>query len=128
TLPRRNIDIEEFTHLLVGDCDTFGVDRTRRGKDADRRLDRGTAACATFEDPGKDARVVTESWPQEVAFGVFFEPVDVKDLRQLVRVCTLGKRQPMTEVVADVVAAEGEHRERIASQLTDCRSCRRGRL
>ena len=69
-----------------------------------------------LEDPLEHAAVLAVAGPEELAVGVLAEPVDVEDLRQLRRVGRLADRQPVREVVAHVVAAERQHRERVAAQ------------
>src|SRR5262249_17817731 len=53
------------------------------------------------------------------AVGGFAEPVDVVDAGQLGGVGGFADRQPVGEVVAHVVAAERQHRERVVAQLAD---------
>ena len=89
------------------------------GTQPDRRVGRVRVVVAAAEDPLEHARVLAEPGPEEVAVvGVLAEPVDVEDLRQL-RAVALADPQPVGEVVAHVVAAERQHRERVAAQLAD---------
>ncbi len=56
------------------------------------------------------------------------EPVDVEDLGQLGRVVVLADLDPVVEVVAGVVADEGQHRHRVAADDADLADRRGGRL
>src|SRR5690606_26105602 len=99
------VDGEQLAHLLLGDVDARGVDRALGRQQPDRRLDRLRLALAAAEDPLQHAAVLAEAGPEEVAVGVFAEPVDVEDPRQL-RALAAADLQPVGEVVAHVVAAE----------------------
>lgn len=70
----------------------------------------------TIEHPLEHSDVVTEAWPQELASAGLAEPVDVEDLRQLLRVGALHEGQPVTEVVTHVITAERLHGEGIGTQ------------
>src|SRR5690606_21827692 len=93
---------------------------------ADRRFHGAHSSFAAVDDPTQNAQVVAESGPQEFAGSVASEPVDVENLRQLVG--TLLKAQPMSPVVAVVVAAERLHRHRVAAYDADFARGRGSRL
>ncbi len=97
------------------------------GHEADRGLDGVRAARAALDDPRQHARVLAEPGPEELPVLVLAEPVDVEDLRQL-RAVAPAELQPVREVVGHVVAAEGQHRERVEAQLADLAGRGRGRL
>ena len=81
-----------------------------------------------LDDPLQHPDVLAEAGPDELAAGVLAEPVHVVQLRQLARVGgDLADLQPVAEVVAHVVAAERQHRERVVPQLAD-RALGRGGL
>lgn len=64
-------------------------------------------------DPVQDSAVFTESRPQELV--VLFslpEPIDVENLWQL-HIRFLLEVKPMLQIVSEVVAEEGSHRERV---------------
>jgi hypothetical protein len=87
------------------------------GGPADRGFVTGNPALASFDDPFEDSEVFAESWPQELSFGVFAEPVNVEDPRKSFDV--FAHIEPMAEVIAHVVAAERKHRHRVASDGSD---------
>ena len=75
------------------------------------------AAADAVDDPLEDAHVFAVAGPEEFAVLVFAEPVDVEDARR-------GGEgalhlEPVTEVVAHVVAAEGEHGHGVAADFAD---------
>src|SRR5690606_27508302 len=85
---------------------------------ADGGVVGGGLAFQTVDNPFEDAAVLAEAWPDELAVLVLPEPVDEVDLRQL-RARLLADLQPVTEIVSHVVAAEGQHRERVAAEFAD---------
>ena len=93
---------------------------------AERRLHALRAALAALDDPGEHAHVLAEARPEELAVRVAAEPVDAEDLRRLLH--RAAHLQPVGEVVAHVVAAEGEHRHRVAAHHADLAGDRRGGL
>src|SRR6266849_5402006 len=95
--------IEEFTGRGELGTPFAGVDR--------ERLSQAVA------QPLEHAQIFAITGPQEVAAGVLAEPVDHEDARRTLEL--LADVQPMREVVADVVAAERQHRHRIAPQNAD---------
>ena len=121
------VDAEQLAHRLGGDLEALGVDLALGRQQADRGLDRLGLAVAAAEDPLEHAAVLAEAGPEELAVGVFAEPVDVEDARQL-RALALADLQPVGEVVAHVVAAEGQHRHRVEAQLADLAGGGGGRL
>ena len=91
-------------------------------------VDRLGLAVQPLDDPLQHPDVLAEAGPDELAAGVLAEPVHVVQLRQLGRVGGgLADLQPVAEVVAHVVAAERQHRERVVPQLAD-RALGRGGL
>ena len=110
--PRRRRPRPAAPHRRVADISAREVEVRLRGQVADRRFVRLDPAVAAFEDPLQHAQVVAVARPQELAVLVPAEPVDVEDARQL----SAGLRtQPVRPVVAEVVAAEGLHRHRVAT-------------
>ncbi len=69
------------------------------------------------DDPLQDAEVVAEAGPEELAVLVAAEPVDVEDPRRVLE--PAAEVEPVAEVVAHVVAAEGQHGERVAADLAE---------
>src|SRR5688572_6243446 len=82
------------------------------GHDTERRLDAaGACSLAAPRDPLQHAHVFAEAGPDEAPLAVAAEPVHPKNLRRLLE--RSADLQPVTKVVAHVVAAKGEHRHRI---------------
>ena len=84
------------------------------------------ASMASFDDPLEDADILSEAGPKEIALGVFSEPIDVEDSRETADM--FSHIEPVGKVVPHVVAAEREHRHRIAADGSDRTACGRGRL
>jgi hypothetical protein len=73
-------------------------------------------AAAAADDPLQDAHVLAEAGPHEIALGILAEPVDGEDARRVFDL--VADAQPVVEVIAHVVAAEGQHGERVAAHDT----------
>lgn len=65
----------------------------------------GGSAFAAFYDPLEDAHVFSEAGPHEFTFFGFAEPVYMEEAGEVEEVALHG--EPVAEVVAHVVAAEG---------------------
>ena len=81
---------------------------------------------AALDDPLQNAHVLPESGPRKLAVRVGSKPVDIEYARR--RLDRLPHRQPMGEIVADVVAAKRQHGKGIAAHLADFPRRSRGRL
>src|SRR5690606_40616860 len=77
-------------------------------------LDTSGGSIDAAEHPLQHAHVLAKPGPHELAVGALAEPVDAINARQYgARILqALAKLQPMTEIVAHVVAAERQHGER----------------
>jgi len=96
----------------TGDVDIFGL-----GKVTDSGLVSSYLACAAVKDPEKNTHIVAKAGPDEVAFIVGSEPVNVEDkgnVRHDVR-----HAEPMSKVIAHIVAAEGKHSHGVSSYYAD---------
>src|SRR3546814_1254353 len=91
-----------------------------------RISDWSSDVCSSDLHPFQNAQVVAEARPQEAAVVALAEPVDVEHLRQLR--AGLVERQPVAEVVGEVVAAERLHRHRVAAHHADLAGGRGGGL
>src|SRR3982751_5158090 len=84
---------------------------------AQRRLPRMCGAGTALEDPLQDAHVLPEARPDEPAVRALAKPVYAEDTRRMRDRRPHG--QPVAKVVADVVAAERQHREGVAPHLAN---------
>jgi len=112
-LPVGVVDLEQFVKVGVGHVETIEVQRILGWDEADRGVGRITSASNPLEDPLEHAAVLAIARPEPLAIGVFPEPVDLEDLRELVGIAGGANLEPVTEVVRHVVPAEGEHRHRV---------------
>ena len=87
-------------------------------------------ACGAAVDaavhPLQHAHVLAEAGPEEAAVVVFAEPVDVEDRRWIGKL--LAHVEPVLPVVAHVIAAERQHRHRVAARHADGAGGGGGRL
>src|SRR5271157_3485988 len=97
---------------------SLGIQIRRLGKPANWRIHSVYFAIAALEDPFQHTAVLAESGPEELAVLVGAEPVHVIDLREL-GAGPGADPEIVGEVVAHVVAAEGEHRHRVAAKFSD---------
>src|ERR1039458_4658536 len=76
--PLLGIDLQELGHRLLAYVEAIGVDAALAGRrdQPDRRLDGFGVADHAAEDPGQDARVLTEPGPHELPVLVLAEPVE----------------------------------------------------
>ena len=82
------------------------------------------AAVGAIHDPLEHAHILAEARPDELAIAVLAEPVHMEDARRLAE--TALHLDPVAEIIAHVVAAEGQHGHRVAAHFAD-RARRRGR-
>ena len=94
------------------------VDGVGGGDEAERGGDGGAGALDALEDPLEDAGVVGVAGPEVAAAGVLAEPVDGEDAREARAALGRAARdvEPVLEVVAHVVPAEGRHREGVVAE------------
>ena len=97
--------------------ETLDVEILERRGPTDLSFMSGGMAIAAFHDPVDDAHVFAESGPEEFSVLVLAEPVHMEEARQVGEVA--AHLEPVTEVLAHVVAAEWQHRHRIAADLAD---------
>src|SRR5436190_21631918 len=83
-------------------------------------------ADASAEYPLQHAHVLAETRPHESTICVLSKPIDAEDARRIGDL--ISHRQPMPEIVADVIAAKGQHRKGIATYFADGAGGRRGRF
>src|SRR5258708_5599285 len=70
---------------------------------------------SAVHDPLQNPHVLAEAGPNEVAFFVLAEPVDVEDARSFGQM--LAHIEPMAEIGAHVVATERQHGHGVAANL-----------
>ena len=80
----------------------------------------------TIDNPLQHTHVLAKPRPQKPALRVFPEPVDVKYLRRLAEQPL--HLEPVPEVIAHVITAEGQHRHRITTERADAAGGGSGRL
>src|ERR1700687_2569423 len=78
-------------------------------------LHRVRLPLATLDDPFEHAHVLTKTGPCKLSVLVGAKPVDVEYSRRMFD--CLRHREPMREIIADVIAAKRQHGERIAANL-----------
>src|SRR5438477_6765809 len=111
------IDLEQFVDAFVIDFEFCQIEIVQAGQPTDRRFQCTVAAFASIDHPFEHAHVVAETGPKKLAALAFAEPVHVKNERRIGQ--TFSNCEPMAEIIADVVAAERQHRHRIATDLAD---------
>src|SRR5207249_1827810 len=107
-VPRAQPEVADS--LIAGGIERHAADHDGRRKSADCGVARGGRVRAAVEHPGEHPAVLTVPGPEEPAFGVLAEPVDVEQLGQLLVACRLSDTEPVREVVAHVVTTERQHR------------------
>src|SRR5436190_8363570 len=126
-VPLVRIDSEQLVHLLnVYSGEFVQIEIFDSRQEADWRLGRACNSFTALENPFQNAHVVPETRPEKFAISVFTEPIHVKDQRRPGE--SLTHLEPMREIIANVVAAERQHRHGIAPHLPDCACCGGGRL
>src|SRR5499433_2492066 len=111
-LPSLAIDGHQLIDIGVGNFESFAAQARCLGHITDGRLIGLAAALAALHNPTQHPQVFAKTGPQKTAALVALEPVDAEDLRWVGG--PLGHCQPMAPIVTHVVAAERQHRHRIA--------------
>src|SRR6516225_5069620 len=125
-LPHLALEPHDSTEAFSTEVETVPIEIVVLGLPAQRGLNCVGAAAAAIDHPFKHAHVLSKTRPGEGDSIVGAKPVDPADARRM-RNC-LAHREPMLEIVADVITAEGEHRERIAPYFADLAVRGSGRL
>src|SRR5215472_18788021 len=116
--PSLNIHAQQFRNLFRGQVQPARVQVFGPRQTADGRILGLNLAIAALEDPFQYPAVFAISRPQELAVLIGAEPVHVVNAWQL-RAWSSPDFQIVSEVVAHVIAAEGQHGHRVAPQLSD---------
>src|SRR5690606_16265037 len=107
--PGVHVHVEELVQVGIRDVQALEVEVFATRQPADRAVHGADLARDATDDPVDDARVVAEAGPQEAAVLAATEPVHLEDARSTIETQLAAHLQPVTEVVAHVVAAEREH-------------------
>src|SRR5271157_2973388 len=109
--PALDIYGEQLVHMSSLDVEPRGVEIGDIGDTSDGSIFGMNLAIAALKDPFQYAAVFAETRPEELAAMVFIlaKPVDVEDPWELRRGAQSSHLEPVREVVAHVIAAEGEH-------------------
>src|SRR5438270_60568 len=123
--PGATIERLKLVKFVLFKFETLPVDVAITGHPADGSFAAGGPAVNAINDPFQDAHILAKAWPNELAIGIFTEPVDVEDPRSETERSL--HPEPVPEIIAHVIPAKRQHGHRIAADLTDraCR-CRRG--
>jgi len=103
--------------------EAFDIDIFSFGEETDGAFNSVNGACNSAEDPKENAEVIAEAGPDEFAFIVGSEPVNVEDLRRIGDLFT--HFDPVSPVVAHVVTTDGKHSHRVTTNYADstCSCC-----
>src|SRR6478736_6591035 len=125
-LPCLVVNALNLIEIAARELETFPIHVFVLWLPAERRFLSQRATTNAIDDPLQHAHILSESRPEKLSVGVLAKPIDEKDPRRLAeRALHLD---PMAEVVAHVIAAEGKHGHRIASDLSQTARRRRGHL
>src|SRR5690349_19538074 len=114
--PERSVYLLQHLKILRGKRKTGPFDFLVSRPPADRSFASECTAPGAVHQPLKYPHNLTQTGPQEVAVLVFPEPVDMKDPRRLAQGPLHS--DPVAEIVAHVITAEGQHSHGIATNLT----------
>ena len=103
--PGGAVEVLQLFEFFLREIESLPVDVRIVRHPADGRFLGFAVAVGAIDDPFEYPHVFAEAGPEEFALGVLAEPVHVKDARRFAQV-TLHA-DPVAEVVAHVVAAEG---------------------
>jgi hypothetical protein len=116
-LPLGAVDGLQLVEGGLGEVEALPTDVVEVRRPADGGFLPLGAATHAVDDPGEDADILAVAGPDEFALLVFAESVDVEDARRD------GERalhpDPVTEVVAHVISAEGEHGHGVAADFAE---------
>src|SRR6185312_7755228 len=115
--PRCTVKMLEFIEILTRKRHSGPSDVLMTWHPADGGLAASSPTVRAVDDPFENAHVLAEARPHEFAFSVLAEPVDVKNLRRLAQMAL--HPDPVSEIVAHVIAAEGQHGHGVPADLAD---------
>lgn len=113
--PRLAIEGLQFVEFLLRKTKTGPVDVVVARHPADGRLSGDAVPVGPGDDPLEHAQVFAEAGPEEIPVLVLAKPVHVEDARQFGDAPLHA--DPMAEIVAHVVAAEGQHGHGVPADL-----------
>ena len=120
-LPLCTIDRLQLIERLTREAQPIPMNIVVVGSPANRRFFAQRPPAYSIDDPLQHTHVLRKSRPQKLAVLVLAEPVHVEDARGSCQIAL--HLEPMPEVVAHVVSAEGKHGHRIAADIPDCACC-----
>ena len=126
TLPLFAVDGHQLIERFLREIEAVPAEILVARHPADWTFDPGSAPAHSADHPLQDAHVLAVAGPDELSLFVLAEPVDAENPRRITQ--PTPHLQPMVEIVAHVVAAERQHRERIAPNLAHGAGRRSGGL
>ncbi len=114
--PALFIYAEEFPDIIGVELQIIEVEGVLSGEEADGAFDGAAGSFDAFADPFEDAAVFAEAGPEPASVVTFTEPIDEEHAWEFGAVGAVGEVEPMAEVIAHVIAAEGEHGEGVATE------------
>ena len=115
--PAINVYAQQFDQIVGGNIQALGIHIGGIRQPPNGCVCGVDLAVAALKNPLQDAAVLAVAGPEKLAVFVLPEPVHVEDPGQLGCVGVFADFEPVREVVAHVVAAEGKHRHGIAAEL-----------
>ena len=114
----------QLVELLLGKAEAVPMDVLVARHPADGSFAAQGAAVCAIHHPLQHAHILAIAGPQELAVGILQEPIHMKNPGCLTQAAR--HLDPMPEIVAHVIAAEGQHRHGVAAHLADGAGCGRG--
>src|SRR5205814_1074267 len=110
-------EILELVEFFLGEIEAAPFHIFVIGHPADGSFAALGADARAIDDPFQHAHIFAVARPDKLAFGIFAEPIDVKNAgSDAERALHLD---PMAEIIAHVITAEREHGHGIAANFAD---------
>ena len=115
--PRGAVESLQLFKFFAGEIQTLPIDIFITRHPANGGFFGSATPAHAIEDPFQHTHIFTKARPRKITGFILTEPVHVENARGLREIAL--HINPMPEIIAHVVPAEGQHRHRIATHFAN---------